>query len=278
VNERDPGHRGGVFISLPVLNEAENVLPLLDGIDRALAGKPHVVCVVDDGSSDGTVELLRQREIGTPDTLHVLYRTKTRRGSQRGGALLAALCWGLARTECAVFVEMDGDLSHRPEELPAALEFLQESGSDVVIASKYVSGSEVTNRPLGRRLVSRICSATVRLLLSRKVTDYSNGFRFYTRGAAELVVVTRIRFTSPIYLSEVVALWLRSGLKVREIKTLYVGRGEGLSKLRLIDLLKAALAVFEIAIRYHVTGFARRADDTHAGLDLRDQRNATLRE
>jgi dolichol-phosphate mannosyltransferase len=276
VNEREPRRGGGVFISIPVLNEAENILPLLNGIDRALAGMPYAVCVVDDGSRDGTVDLLRQRQISTPDTLHVLCRTKMRRGSQRGGALLAALRWGLDRTDCEVFVEMDGDLSHRAEEVPAALDLLYRSQSDVVIASKYVPGSRVTNRPLGRRLVSRICSAAVRLLLSGKVTDYSNGLRFYTRGAAELVADTRIRFTSPIYLSEVLALWLRSGLRVQEIETVYVGRGEGISKLRLIDLVKAALAVFEIALRYHVTGFGRRVDETRHGLDLAEQRSATL--
>src|SRR5215213_9442883 len=110
-----------VFISLPVLNEAENILPLLDGIDKSLGGQPYLVCVIDDGSRDGTVELLRHRQADAADTLHVIYRTKSRRGSQRGGALLAGLEWGLKHTDCDVFVEMDGDLSHRPEELLPAI-------------------------------------------------------------------------------------------------------------------------------------------------------------
>jgi dolichol-phosphate mannosyltransferase len=250
---REPGQR--VFISLPVLNEVENILPLLDGIDEALAGEPYLVCVIDDGSRDGTIELLQQRQADAPDTLHVIYRMKTRRGSQRGGALLACLEWGVEHTDCDVFVEMDGDLSHRPEELLPAVELVRSGECDVAIASKFVPGSRITNRPLGRRFVSRACSAAVWVFLSREVKDYSNGFRFYTRAAAEILRRTRLRYTSPIYLSEALAVWLRSGLEVREIPTIYIGRNEGLSKLRLIDLVKAAIAVFEIAGRYHLTGF-----------------------
>ena len=247
-----------VFIELPVLNEAENIEILLDRIDASLRGIPYVVCVVDDGSRDGTREYLRRRREQTPGTLAVIERTKTQHGSQRGGALYAALEWGLANTDCDVFVEMDGDLSHRPEELPGALRALEESGADVVIASKFVDGSEVINRPAGRELVSLVCSWAVHIFLSPSVHDYSNGYRFYTRRAGELITKTRIRYTSPIYLSEVLAIWLKNGLRIREIPTLYVGRGEGLSKLRLTDLAKAAVAVLEISMRYHVTGFASR--------------------
>jgi dolichol-phosphate mannosyltransferase len=248
----------GVFIALPVLNEIENIEPLLNGIDAALRDRPYVVCVVDDGSRDGTREFLARRRPETPDRLVVIERTKTQHGSQRGGALYAALQWGLVHTDCQTFVEMDGDLSHRPEELPEALGELEASDADVVIASKFVPGSKVINRPLGRHLVSYVCSMAVHLFLSRGVRDYSNGYRFYTRRAAELLTTTRMRYTSPIYLSEALAIWLRAGLDVREIKTLYVGRNEGLSKLRLTDLAKAAAAVVEISVRFHLTGFARR--------------------
>jgi dolichol-phosphate mannosyltransferase len=258
VSERLAGRSDGVFISIPVLNEADNVVALLARIDRALEGHEYVVCVVDDGSRDGTIELLRELQSSAAERLHVVYRTKTGRGSQRGGALLTALEWGLSETSCGVFVEMDGDLSHRPDELLPAIELIRTGQCDVVIASKFVAGSRVTNRPFGRRLVSRVCSAAVWLFLSRDVKDYSNGLRFYTREAARLISSTNIRYTSPIYLSEVLALWLRAGLRVREISTTYIGRNEGLSKLRVIDLAKAALAVLEISLRYHVLGFAPR--------------------
>ena len=99
----------------------------------------------------------------------------------------------------------------------------------------------------------------MRTVISRRIRDYSNGYRFYSRHAAQLIADTRVTYSSPIYLSEVLALWLANGLRIREFPTTYVGRQEGLSKLRPTDLLKAGLAVFEIGWRYHLAGFTTAA-------------------
>jgi len=247
----------GVVILLPVLNEAENLAELLDRIAQALEGIPHAVCIVDDGSRDGTVEYLEKRMAQPGHNLHLIRRRKTIRGSQRGSALHVALLWGLANTRHEFFVEMDGDLSHRPEELPEGLDWIARGACDVAIASKYLPGSEVTNRPWGRLMVSRVSSLAVGAVLSPRIRDYSNGYRFYSRAAAQLIAAHRIRYASPIYLSEVLALWLRSGLRVQEFRTTYIGRNEGVSKLRFVDLFKAALAIFEVGFRYRVSGFRR---------------------
>jgi dolichol-phosphate mannosyltransferase len=168
------------------------------------------------------------------------------------------LLWGLENTGCEIFVEMDGDLSHRPEELPEGIGLLERGECDLAIASKYLAGSRVTNRPWGRLAVSRVCSLAVGAVIARRVRDYSNGYRFYTRAAAEAVASHEIRYASPIYLTEVLALWLAGGFRLREFPTLYIGRNEGVSKLRFVDLLKASLAVFEVSLRYHVTGFKKK--------------------
>jgi dolichol-phosphate mannosyltransferase len=249
-----PETAGGIFIILPVLNEIANIGSLLDKIHAALAGVPFTIGIVDDGSTDRTVEYLKERS-QSDRRLHVIYRVKTHHGSQRGAALRTLMLWGLEKTSHDVFVEMDGDLSHRPEELPEGIRLIRNGTCDVAIASKYIPGSSVINRPWGRLMVSKICSYAVRLLLSSKVRDYSNGYRFYTRDAARIAAEHKSRYGSPIYLSEILALWLRSGLRVTEFKTLYVGRNEGISKLRIEDLVKAAIATFEIAARYHITGF-----------------------
>jgi dolichol-phosphate mannosyltransferase len=247
----------GVFILLPVLNEAENIAELLDRIASALTGVPHDICIVDDGSRDGTVDYLQGRLAQPGHSLHLIRRRKTIRGSQRGSALHAALLWGLAKTRHEIFVEMDGDLSHRPEELPEGIDWVARGACDVAIASKYLPGSRVTNRPWGRLMVSRVSSFAVGVVLTPRVRDYSNGYRFYSRAAAEAIAAHEIRYASPIYLSEALALWLRGGLRVQEIRTTYIGRNEGVSKLRFVDLFKAALAIFEVGFRYHVTGFRR---------------------
>ena len=249
--------KNGILILLPVLNERQNIEELLDRIERSLAGVPHTVCIVDDGSKDGTAEYLETRMARPGHNLHLIRRVKTIRGSQRGSALYVALLWGLAATQHDVFVEMDGDLSHQPEELPEGIAMIAEQGCDVAIASKYIRGSLVTNRPWGRLFVSRVCGFAVRTVIALRVRDYSNGYRFYTRAAAELVARHEIRYASPIYLTEVLALWLRKGLRVGEFRTTYVGRNEGISKLRFEDLAKAALAIFEVSFRYHFTGFKK---------------------
>jgi hypothetical protein len=156
---------------------------------------------------------------------------------------------------------MDGDLSHRPEELPTGTGILWSGKADVAIASKYWEGSRVINRPVGRLLVSHISSIAVGLLINRSLRDYSNGYRFYTRAAAELAAGHSYRYGSPIYLSEILALWKYHDLRIVEFTTTYVGRNEGISKLRIADLIKAAIGVFEIAYRYHFQGFTRQPPD-----------------
>jgi dolichol-phosphate mannosyltransferase len=262
-----------VFILLPVLNEAANIAPLLDRIELSLKGIPFTVGILDDGSTDGTIEYVRKRMERPGHGLHLICRKKTLRASQRGGALRTLMLWGLEYTTHDIFVEMDGDLSHRPEELRAGVEMLTQDRCDIAIASKYIPGSAVINRPWGRLMVSKVCSYAVRSLLSTKVKDYSNGYRFYTRAAAQLAANHAYRYGSPIYLSEILALWMHFGLRVGEFNTVYVGRNEGVSKLRMADLVKAAIGIFEIASRYHALGFAELdhkasgsvAKSSHAG-------------
>jgi dolichol-phosphate mannosyltransferase len=249
----------GVLIILPVLNEAGNIGLLLARIGQELAGIPHAVCVIDDGSVDGTIEKVIAAQPAPGGTLYLIRRMKRHRGSQRGSALKCGLEWGLQDPTFDVFVEIDGDLSHRTEELKAGIDLIESGRAHVALASKYLPGSQVFGRTLARRAVSRVCSLATSVLINPVIKDYSNGYRFYSRRAALLIAECRIRYGSPIYLSEVLGLWLREGLTVIEFPSTYIGRNEGISKLRIVDLVKAAIAVFEIAVRYHLTGFKKHS-------------------
>jgi dolichol-phosphate mannosyltransferase len=249
----------GVLIILPVLNEGENIIELLNRLEQELADRPHTICIIDDGSRDDTVEKVQTAIVdGYP--AHLIQRQKKHRGSQRGSALMAGMEWGLQHTSHEIFVEIDGDLSHQPEELKDGLRLIVEKGYQVAIASKYMPGSRVINRPLGRRIVSVICGIAVNIVITHRIKDWSNGYRFYDRAAAYLLTQHRLRYGSPVYLIEVLALWLKRGLRVVEFPSLYIGRHEGLSKLRLTDLAKASVAVFEIGFRYHFSDFAQRVE------------------
>jgi dolichol-phosphate mannosyltransferase len=189
--------------------------------------------------------------------VHLIRRRKMMRGSQRGSALFLALRWALTHSDIQIVVEMDGDLSHRPEELRVGLDMVASGRCDVAIGSKYLPKSAVIDRPFGRRAVSLLCNQAVRLLLTKAISDYSNGFRFYNRQAAVAIASSQIRYGSPIYLSEVMAIWLHDGFRIAEFDSVYVGRNEGLSKLRPLDLLKAALGVCEICWRLRTGRFAK---------------------
>lgn len=254
----------GVFVILPVINEIEHIEALLGGIHQQLARHPYTVLVIDDGSMDGTVEKVQALREPYGNHLHLLQRRKVLRGSQRGSALCAGVVWGLTHTNHLVFVEMDGDLSHRPVELKTGIHLIRDEGYDVSIASKFMPGGQVINRPLGRHLLSWVSSLIVRFLLNWRIKDYSNGYRFYSRTAADLLVRHEIKYGSPIYLTEVMAIWLKNCMRIVEFPSIYIGRNEGLSKLRYVDLAKALVAVFEIGFRYHITGFCNK------GLSLKE--------
>src|SRR5215471_1034167 len=244
-----------VWIMAPTLNEAANIVELLTRIERSLSDIPHCLCVIDDGSTDGTPELIRRFAQTSGCDIHILQRQKTQSGSQRGSALWISVKKGVQESASDIFVEMDADLSHRPEELKTGIEMVRGGSCDFAIASKYAVGSHVVNRRWWRRMVSRVASFAVRKLLSGKISDYSNGYRFYNRQCAEVIAGYPIRYGSPIYLSEIIALLLSRGMRFEEFPTTYVGRGEGISKLRPGDLAKAALAVLDISLRYRLGRF-----------------------
>ncbi len=250
-----------VWVVLPTLNEAGNIRSLLERIGDSLTQLEYTLCVVDDGSNDGTLDIVRDFiRAGNHGNICIIQRKKTHFGSQRGVAVWTGLQYGFQHSDSQIFVEMDADLSHRPEELRTGIEAIH-SGCDVAIASKYLAGSKVTNRPLARRLLSRVANTTVRTFMSRSVRDYSNGFRFYGRECVGMICAHRLRYGSPIYLTEVLALLLAHRMTVHEFPSHYVGCGEGLSKLRIIDLVKAGIAVLDIAMRFHFHshGFVRGA-------------------
>ena len=266
--------RGGphVFIILPTLNEAENIGTLLDEIDRHLSRYRYTVCVVDDGSRDATVEVTRERMAQRPDRVTLLQREKDGPGCRRGSALYYGLSHAMRSERWDVFVELDGDLSHRPEELTTGIELVANGACNVSIASKYLPESQVIERTAHRRLLSRLDCIAARAVLDPRVTDYSNGYRFYDRRAAQVALSHRVRYGTPIYLAEVLALWLRQGLTVKEFPSTYIGRRAGSSKVVWRDVAEAAVALADIAWRYHVTGFEPRAQDSWTALPSRAER------
>jgi dolichol-phosphate mannosyltransferase len=245
-------------ITVPVLDEREALGALLDDISASLAGGRYTICIVDDGSSDGTVELVEERARADPRVV-LLRRVKTRPGCRRGGASRAGMEWLLSNTTHSLLSDVDADGANRPRELVLGATVAAAEQADVVIASKYVSGSVVTGRPLARTVASRVYNAALRVLLDSGIRDYSNSFRIYRRDAALLLTRFDPVYDTPTYLIEMVAIWLSHGLHVVEMPTEYAERRTGNSKVVPADLLRGAVGAFHVGLLYRTGAFGRPA-------------------
>lgn len=245
-----------IGLCVPVLNERVALGPLLDEIAAVLGDAPHTVCIIDDGSTDGTVELVRARMESDP-RLHLLQRERQGRGCRRGGASRAGLAWLVAHTRHTTFVDFDADGANDPRELFEAARRIG-VGADVVIASKYVPGSRVEGRPLVRRLGSRVYSGMLRALFDPAVHDYSNSYRVYSRRAAELVLAAHTRYDTPVYLVEMLAVWLAHGLAIEERPTHYRARIGGESKVVWSDVARGFAGAFDVGVRFRRGGYLAR--------------------
>jgi dolichol-phosphate mannosyltransferase len=246
-----------VGLCIPVLNERAALPRLFDEIESRLAGSRYTICIVDDGSTDGTLALVEER-CRTDEHIMLLKRRKERPGCRRGGASRAGLIWLLANTSHAYYADVDGDGQHRTEEIVRAIAIAQSNSADVVIASKYTPGSRVTGRPLVRRAGSRVYNLLLRALMDWRIRDYSNSFRIYRRSAAEVVLSVEPLYDTPVYLVEMLAIWISRGLRIIEMPTINHERHTGTSKVVPGDFLRGAAGALRVGLAYRSGHFRSR--------------------
>ena len=237
-----------VAVVLPVLNETENITELLLRLQQALHKFDARIFIVDDGSTDGTVEKVQQAQEKNAQIV-LLKREKTTAGCRRGEALVFGLCEGVKVFPADFFVELDGDLSHNPEEIESGV-LLVENGADLALGSKYLPESKIIGRGAVRNFVSYANSLLFRFLLGFKISDYSNGFRVYNQKAAEVILGSSIKYGSPIYLAEAITKWKRQGLQFAEFPITYNGREKGKSKVIVSDILKGIVGALDVSLGY----------------------------
>ena len=235
---------------IPTYNEAESVVEVLD---RVLQAEPRAdVLVVDDGSPDGTAKLVLDRAEDGP-RVHLLQRS----GKQGlGAAYRAGFGWGLERGYDAL-VEMDADLSHPPDRLPALLDGL--ATADLVIGSRYVPGGRTVNWSRTREAISRAGNAYVRLALRVPVHDCTAGYRAYRREVLEELRVEAVRSNGYCFQVEMVHRAWQEGFGVAEVPITFTERASGVSKMSRQIVAEALLRVTQWAL----TGGRRRARRHH---------------
>ncbi len=225
------------LVIIPTFNEAENIADLLSALTR-LYPAIHVL-VVDDGSPDGTAA--RVKDVMKTDPRVFLLERSGKGG--RGSAVLAGFRYGLQR-DYKFFVEMDADFSHRPEEITEM--FVQIGTVDMVVGSRYLPGSEIHQWGIKRTVFSYLANAFARAMLGIPISDYTNGFRCYTRKAIESLSMDRIDAKGYVVLSEVAMQLHRRGLKIGEVPTVFVNRRRGISNLTWGEIREAFKSIVRI--------------------------------
>jgi dolichol-phosphate mannosyltransferase len=238
------------LVVIPTFNEAESIT---EALDRALAADPRVdVLVVDDGSPDGTAKLVLDWAVDEP-RIHLMERS----GKQGlGAAYRAGFAWGLERGYDAL-VEMDADLSHPPERLPALLDGL--ATADLVIGSRYVPGGRTVNWSRLREAISRGGNAYVRLALGMPVHDCTAGYRAYRREVLEALPVASVRSNGYCFQIEMAHKTWQEGFRVVEAPITFTERASGVSKMSKQIVAEALLRVTQWAL----TGGRKRAERPH---------------
>lgn len=215
------------LVIIPTYNEKENA----ERIIRKVFSLPkdfHIL-IVDDGSPDGTADIIKGLQTEFPDQLHILER----QGKQGlGTAYIAGFQWGLERDYGYIF-EMDADFSHNPEDLTRLYLACAEEGADFSIGSRYVKGGKVDNWPLDRILMSYFASVYVNLVLWIGIRDCTAGFKCYTRKVLETIDLNSIRFIGYAFQIEMKYKARRLGFKPKEVPITFIDRQFGESKMSL---------------------------------------------
>jgi len=214
------------IVIIPTYNEKENIEKIIRAI-FALEKSFHIL-VIDDGSPDGTAAIVRElmsTEFG--GRLHIIVRSGK---LGLGTAYIAGFKWALEHDYEYIF-EMDADFSHDPNDLPRLYAACHDEGYDVAIGSRYVSGVNVVNWPIGRVLMSYFASKYVRLVTGFSVHDTTAGFKCYKRRVLQTIELDKIRFKGYAFQIEMKYTAYKIGFKIKEVSVIFVNRREGVSKM-----------------------------------------------
>ena len=225
-------------VIIPSYNEKDNIEKIISAIRSVL--KDAVIIVVDDNSPDYTASVVKKLQ--KKDTnVHLIIR-KQKDG--RGSAVMAGFLHAFKNTKFKTFIEMDADFSHDPSELPLLIKKVK--FDTVVIASRYLKGSRIIDWPLSRKITSRLSNFLIRSVLGLPIGDNTNGFRCYSRQAAEILIQHHFRTKGYIVLSESSYLLFKKGFQFQELKTVFHNRKSGKSKTTVGEFINSFINMFNI--------------------------------
>ena len=214
------------IVIIPTYNEKENIEKIIRTV-FSLEKSFHIL-IIDDGSPDGTADIVKS--LMADEFAGQLFIVERSGKQGLGTAYICGFKWGLDHDYEYLF-EMDADFSHSPDDLPRLYSACHDDGYDLAIGSRYVSGVNVVNWPMGRVLMSYYASKYVRIVTGMPVKDTTAGFKCYKRRVLETIDFDRIRFKGYAFQIEMKFTAYKCGFKIKEVPVVFVNRVEGVSKM-----------------------------------------------
>ena len=213
------------IVIIPTYNEKENIKNIIQAVFSL--EKAFNILIVDDGSPDGTANIVKSMQKTYPNRLFIEERTGK---LGLGTAYIHGFRWCLKNGYDYIF-EMDADFSHNPKDLPRLYKACATDGADMSVGSRYTKGGKVKNWPFDRIFLSYGASVYVRLITFMNVKDPTAGFVCYTRKVLETLDLDKIQFIGYAFQIEMKFATHTSGFKIKEVPITFIDRIEGVSKM-----------------------------------------------
>ncbi|MGE0635499.1 MAG: polyprenol monophosphomannose synthase [Bacteroidia bacterium] len=240
------------IVIIPTYNEKENIEAMIRKV-FSLAKDFHLL-IVDDGSPDGTAAIVKTLQKEFSDKLFLEERSGK---LGLGTAYIHGFKWGLQR-QYQYFFEMDADFSHNPEDLVKLYNACEKGGADLAIGSRYITGVNVVNWPMGRVLMSYYASAYVRFITGMKIRDTTAGFKCYKREVLETIPLDKIKFFGYAFQIEMKFTAWKFGFNIVEVPIIFTDRTHGESKMSSGIFREAFFGVLEIKWKSFFRSYDRK--------------------
>ena len=222
---------------LPCYNEYENLFILIKQIKKIF--KNYFIVVIDDSSSDIIKDKIKKSK-------NIKY-FKRKKKSGRGSAVLFGMNKILKEKKVSLIIEMDTDLSSHPKELPQNIKLFLKRKLDLLVMSRYKKKSKIINWPLRRRVFSFLSNKLARFLLQVNISDYTMGYRIYSKQAVKHVVKNCGKIgTGFIVLSEILAELNSNNYKIEDVDTVFINREKGESSVNFKLIMDSLIGIFKI--------------------------------
>lgn len=231
------------LVIIPTYNEKENIENIIRAVFKL--EEDFDVLIVEDNSPDGTARIVKKLISEFPKRLHILERA----GKQGlGTAYIAGFNWALEHHYDYVF-EMDADFSHNPHDLIRLYKATKNDGADVAVGSRYITGVNVVNWPMGRVLMSYFASAYVRFITRMEIRDTTAGFVCWKSKVLKEIDLAKIKFVGYAFQIEMKYTAVKLGFKVKEVPIIFTDRTLGESKMNKTIFREAIFGVIDLRKR-----------------------------